>query len=64
MKQLNLQSFPELKNNRPEKIIQFGEGNFIRAFMDWMVQQMNKQGTFNGSVVAVRLRRAAKLLAN
>ncbi|WP_303691497.1 tagaturonate reductase [Megamonas hypermegale] len=54
MKQLNLQSFPELKNNRPEKIIQFGEGNFIRAFMDWMVQQMNKQGTFNGSVVAVQ----------
>lgn len=54
MKTLNLQSFPELKNNRPEKIIQFGEGNFIRAFMDWMVQQMNKQGTFNGSVVAIQ----------
>lgn len=54
MKTLNLQSFPELKNNRPEKIIQFGEGNFIRAFMDWMVHQMNKQGTFNGQVVAVQ----------
>lgn len=54
MKTLNLQSFPEPKNNRPEKIIQFGEGNFIRAFMDWMVQQMNKQGIFNGSVVAIQ----------
>ena len=21
----------------PEKVIQFGEGNFLRAFVDWMV---------------------------
>ena len=64
MKQLNLQSFPELKNNRPEKIIQFGEGNFIRAFMDWMVQQMNKQGTFNGSVVAVQPTPRGRVVGN
>ncbi len=54
MKVLNIQSFPELKNNRPEKIIQFGEGNFIRAFMDWMIHEMNVQKKFNGSIVAVQ----------
>ena len=37
----------------PEKIIQFGEGNFLRAFVDWMVQAMNQKGLFNGRVVVV-----------
>ena len=23
------------------KILQFGEGNFLRCFIDWMVQKMN-----------------------
>ena len=23
------------------KILQFGEGNFLRRFIDWMVQKMN-----------------------
>lgn len=54
MKDLNLSSFPELKHSRPEKIIQFGEGNFIRAFIDWMIHEMNTQGTFDGSVVAIQ----------
>ena len=30
----------------PEKILQFGEGNFLRGFVDWMIHQMNKQGLF------------------
>lgn len=38
----------------PERIIQFGEGNFLRAFVDWMIHQMNQQGLFNGSVVVVQ----------
>lgn len=37
----------------PEKIIQFGEGNFLRAFVDWMVHEMNQKGLFNGRVVVV-----------
>ena len=53
-KLLNISSFPELKHDYPEKIIQFGEGNFIRAFIDWMVHQMNIEGNFNGSVVAIQ----------
>lgn len=31
MNKLNADNFPELICKRPEKIIQFGEGNFIRA---------------------------------
>ena len=38
----------------PTKIIQFGEGNFLRAFVDWQVQQMNKQAVFNGGVKIVQ----------
>ncbi|WP_224752781.1 tagaturonate reductase [Metabacillus arenae] len=40
--------------NLPEKIVQFGEGNFLRGFVDWMVHAMNKQGLFNGKIVAIQ----------
>ncbi len=39
------------KTKRPEKILQFGEGNFLRAFTDYLVDVMNEQGLFDGSVV-------------
>lgn len=35
----------------PEKVLQFGEGNFLRAFVDWMIELSNRQGGLNGSVV-------------
>jgi len=38
----------------PERVIQFGEGNFLRAFADWMLHQMNKQQLFNGRAVLVQ----------
>ena len=38
----------------PERIIQFGEGNFLRAFVDWIVYNMNKKADFNGGVVVVQ----------
>ncbi|AWB45505.1 tagaturonate reductase [Paenibacillus sp. CAA11] len=38
----------------PERVIQFGEGNFMRAFVDWQLQQMNNQGLFQGSAVLVQ----------
>jgi tagaturonate reductase len=40
--------------DRPVKIIQFGEGNFLRAFVDWMVQEMNDKTDFNGNVAVVQ----------
>ncbi len=39
------------KPQRPEKILQFGEGNFLRAFADYLVDVMNEKGLFDGSVV-------------
>lgn len=42
------------KNMHPEKIIQFGEGNFLRAFVNWITDSMNKQGIFNGSSVVIQ----------
>ncbi|MDD4033128.1 MAG: hypothetical protein PHS48_07785 [Bacteroidales bacterium] len=38
----------------PEKIIQFGEGNFLRAFADWIVYRMNQSLNFNAGVVVVQ----------
>ncbi len=38
----------------PERIIQFGEGNFLRGFVDWMVDAMNGQGLFKGRAVVVQ----------
>lgn len=37
-----------------EKIIQFGEGNFLRGFADWIVWNTNKKTDFNASVVVVQ----------
>lgn len=44
------------KNNKsyPVKVIQFGEGNFLRAFVDWQIDKMNKEADFNGSVAVVQ----------
>lgn len=38
----------------PEKVIQFGSGNFMRGFLNWQLQQMNNQHLFNGSAVLVK----------
>ena len=41
-------------NSYPERIIQFGEGNFLRAFADWMIHEMNKNTSFNAGVVVIQ----------
>ena len=40
--------------SRPTRIIQFGEGNFLRAFLDWQVQKMNEADVFDGGVAVVQ----------
>lgn len=42
------------KVERPIRIMQFGEGNFLRAFIDWFIDEMNKQADFNTNVVVVQ----------
>lgn len=38
----------------PEKVLQFGEGNFLRAFVDYMFDKLNESGEFNGSITLVQ----------
>ncbi len=37
-----------------EKVMQFGEGNFLRGFVDWMIDKLNKEADWNGGVVLVQ----------
>ncbi|MDR0732294.1 MAG: tagaturonate reductase [Treponema sp.] len=41
---------------RPERVLQFGEGNFLRAFADWQIDIANEKTGFNGNVVMVQPR--------
>lgn len=39
---------------RPVKVLQFGEGGFLRAFVDYMIDIANEKGDFNGNIVLVK----------
>ncbi|EAS1139299.1 tagaturonate reductase [Salmonella enterica] len=52
MKTLNRRDFPGARY--PERIIQFGEGNFLRAFVDWQVDLLNEHTDLDAGVVIVR----------
>lgn len=51
MKKIN-----ELYTRKPRdiKIVQFGEGNFLRGFVDYMVDVANEKGVFDGDVAIVK----------
>lgn len=34
------------KEGRRVKVLQFGEGNFLRAFVDYMIDIANEKGVF------------------
>ena len=53
MENLNRKSAPQAKQYT-EKIIQFGEGNFLRAFIDWIIWNTNQKTDFDASVVVVQ----------
>ncbi|MDO4463619.1 MAG: tagaturonate reductase [Bacillota bacterium] len=42
------------KKERPIKVLQFGEGNFLRGFVDYMIDIANEKGEFNGDIVLVK----------
>ncbi len=57
-----MHSFPAVKKNigqlprafYPVKVLQFGSGNFLRGFVDWMLQKMNGKLNFNAGVSVVQ----------
>ncbi len=42
------------KPQRPLKIVQFGEGNFLRAFSDYFIDILNEKTDFNGNIAIVK----------
>ncbi len=45
-----------LLQDAPERVLQFGEGNFLRAFVDAFIDEMNEKAGFNGKAVLVQPR--------
>ena len=39
---------------KPEKVIKFGEGNFLRAFVDYMFDKINEEGLFDGGITLIQ----------
>ncbi|QAY66930.1 tagaturonate reductase [Paenibacillus protaetiae] len=50
----------EAVRQSPVTVLQVGEGNFLRGFVDWMLQQSRAQGLFNGSVAVTQPRPGGK----
>ena len=42
------------KQERPIRVLQFGEGNFLRGFVDYMIDIANEKGLFDGGIVLVK----------
>jgi tagaturonate reductase len=42
------------KADRPIRVMQYGEGNFLRGFVDYMLDIANEKGDFNGDIVLVK----------
>ena len=43
-----------LLKDAPERVLQFGEGNFLRAFVDYFFDRLNEEAGFNGKVCLVQ----------
>ncbi|KRD09045.1 altronate oxidoreductase [Flavobacterium sp. Root901] len=53
MEKIN-RSNSELSNRLPIKIVQFGEGNFLRAFVEYAIQKLNQEADFNAGIAVVQ----------
>ncbi|MGC3947249.1 MAG: tagaturonate reductase [Chryseolinea sp.] len=51
VKDLNKKSAPA--QAYPTKVLQFGDGNFLRGFADWMIDILNENAAFKGSIATV-----------
>ena len=50
---LNRSNFPQYKRHT-ERVIQFGEGNFLRCFLDWQLDLINEKTDLDAGVAVVR----------
>lgn len=56
---LNLATFSKLtseplKKEHPIRVMQVGDGNFIRGFVDWMIYELNRKSDFQGSIISMQ----------
>ncbi len=47
-----LKRTPQMQKHT-ERVVQFGEGNFLRGFVDWMIDRLNKENNGDYGVVVV-----------
>ncbi len=45
----------------PIKVIQYGEGNFLRGFADYIIDKLNKEADFNAGVAVIQPRAGGKV---
>ncbi len=50
---LNRKNFPQYKKYT-ERVIQFGEGNFLRCFVDWQLDLINEKTDLDAGIAVVR----------
>src|SRR5690554_430742 len=53
MKLLNRQN-ANITSDRPIKVLQFGTGNFLRGFVDWVIDILNEKTDFHADVQIVQ----------
>jgi tagaturonate reductase len=59
MKRLSRAVAPNIQE-KPIRVLQFGSGNFLRGFADWIIDVMNEKGFFHGQVEIVQSVSSAK----
>ncbi len=52
--QMELLRRNENQSKHTERVLQFGEGNFLRGFVDWMIDRLNKENGGDYGVVVVQ----------
>ena len=52
-KRLNREN-TNLTEELPIKVVQYGEGNFLRAFVDYLINKLNKETDFNAGVAVIQ----------
>lgn len=53
MKKLNRKT-AGITQKLPIKVVQFGEGNFLRAFVDYIIDKLNSSSDFNAGVAVIQ----------
>lgn len=53
---LNRVNFPQHNTKYTNKVVQFGEGNFLRCFVDWQIDILNEKTGLDAGITIVRPR--------